>query len=223
MYSDLGDVESANRAFAEMEVKDDVAWNAVVYANINDGANRGIELRRCTTDSGLAPTQFSFSIVLSGCGKSGALFYGKVVHARVVVSGVLTDLRLLNSLVDMYASCGDADSAMKVFQMIGSPDLVSWNSMIAGFSENGEVAMAMFVQLKNRSLEPPDDYSFAATISATGSLPSLEYGEPLHAQVRKVGYGGSVYVGSTLVGRSWAMPENCSTKCATRTWWCSPN
>lgn len=67
------------------------------------------------------------------------------------------------------------------------------------------MAMAMFVQLKNRSLEPPDGYSFAATISATGSLPSLEYGEPLHAQVRKVGYGGSVYVGSTLAGKDMVM------------------
>lgn len=76
-------------------------------------------------DAGLAPTQFTFSIVLSGCGKSGALFYGKVVHARVIVSGVLTDLHLLNSLLDMYSSCGDAGAAMKVFQMIGSPDLVS--------------------------------------------------------------------------------------------------
>lgn len=67
--------------------------------------------------------------------------------------------------------------------------------MIAGFLENGEMAMAMFVRLKNRSLELPNDYS-----SATGSLLSLEYGERLHAQVRKVGYVGSVYVGSTLVG-----------------------
>lgn len=90
--------------------------------------------------------RFTFLIVLSGCGKSEALFYGKVVHARVIGSGVLADLPA-NLLVDLHSSSRDADAAMKVFQMIGSPDLVSWNSMIAGFSENGE----MFARLKNLS------------------------------------------------------------------------
>lgn len=140
-------------AFAEMEGKDDVAWNAALFGNVNDGddsVERGVELFRCMADADLAPTQFTFSIVLSGCGKSGALFYGKVVNARVIVSGVLADLPA-NSLVDLRSSFRDADAAIKVFQMIGSPDLVSWNSMIAGFSENGEMAMAMFLRLKNRS------------------------------------------------------------------------
>ncbi|KAE9596634.1 putative tetratricopeptide-like helical domain-containing protein [Lupinus albus] len=82
-----------------------------------------------------------------------------------------------------------------------NPDLVSWNSMIVGYFENGDEkkALNLFVQLQKLCFPKPDEYTFAGIISATGSFSSFYWGRPLHAQVIKTGLERSVFVGSTLV------------------------
>ncbi|XP_068655626.1 pentatricopeptide repeat-containing protein At3g50420-like [Aristolochia californica] len=93
------------------------------------------------------------------------------------------------------------ETAFSVFNMIDKPDLVSWNSIIAGCSNNGcgGEALNLFTQLQERSTERPDEYTFAAIVFATGARPALNYGKPLHAQVAKSGFEGSVFVCSTLI------------------------
>nr|GMC49014.1 pentatricopeptide repeat-containing protein At3g50420 [Ipomoea batatas] len=92
--------------------------------------------------------------------------------------------------------------------LIKNPDLVSWNSMIARYAENGdgEKAVRVFVQFLRRSLCKPDEYSFAAVISVTCMLPAADYGKPLHAKSEKSGLQSSVYVGSTPGGQGIASP-----------------
>uniref|UniRef100_A0ACD6AU06 Uncharacterized protein n=1 Tax=Avena sativa TaxID=4498 RepID=A0ACD6AU06_AVESA len=45
----------------------------------------------------------------------------------------------------------------------------------------------------------PDDYTFAAVVSAAAALPAMYSGMPIHAQVVKSGFEGSVFVGNTLI------------------------
>jgi len=76
--------------------------------------------------------------------------------------------------------------------------------LIAGFSDagEGEKAVIAFVQLKVLSefgKMKPDEYTFAAVVSATAALPYLNYGKPLHAQVSKTAFEDSVFVGNTLI------------------------
>ncbi|KAJ0664472.1 putative tetratricopeptide-like helical domain superfamily [Helianthus annuus] len=49
---------------------------------------------------------------------------------------------VLNSLVSLYSKCGDVDAAETVFKRIYVKDLVSWNTMINGFSSNGMILEA---------------------------------------------------------------------------------
>ncbi|KAL2528439.1 Pentatricopeptide repeat-containing protein [Forsythia ovata] len=210
MYSNYGDMNCAKKVFCLMVDKDATAWNAIISGYVkNEGIVEGLELFRRMFRDGISPTQYTYSMLLNACGRLGDYNTGKVVHARVIVSGTNVDLPLNNALLDMYCSCSDTDAAFHVFRRIENPDLVTWNSMIAGYSENGdgEKALDMFVQLSRVSLAKPDEYTFAAVISGIGAFPALYYGKPLHAQIEKAGLVRSVYVGSTLISMYFSNEE----------------
>ncbi|VYS59963.1 unnamed protein product [Arabidopsis thaliana] len=202
MYSSRGDLESARRIFECVNNGDAVAWNTMIVGSLkNDKIGDGLMFFRNMLMSGVDPTQFTYSIVLNGCSKLGSYSLGKLIHARIIVSDSLVDLPLDNALLDMYCSCGDMREAFYVFGRIHNPNLVSWNSIISGCSENGfgEQAMLMYRRLLRMSTPRPDEYTFSAAISATAEPERFVYGKLLHGQVTKLGYEKSVFVGTTLL------------------------
>ncbi|XP_034225253.1 pentatricopeptide repeat-containing protein At3g50420 [Prunus dulcis] len=202
MYSNCGDLESARKVFGWIVDKDVVAWNSMIFGNLkNDETKEGLHLFDGMLRSGIVPSQFTYSMVLNMCSRLRYFCLGKLIHARVIVSSTLTDLTLQNSLLDMYCNSGDTRVAFSVFSEMHNPDLVSWNTMISGYSQHGdgEQAMNLFAQLKKISLLKPDEYTFAAIISATGTYLASDYGKSLHGQVTKAGFEKSVFVGTTLV------------------------
>ncbi|KAL0377779.1 UNVERIFIED_CONTAM: Pentatricopeptide repeat-containing protein [Sesamum radiatum] len=215
MYSNCGDVGCAKKVFSDMVDKDAIAWNSIISGCMKNGKVFGsLELFQNMLRNGVKPTQFTYSLVLNACAKSEDYDTGKLVHAQVLLSGTCIDLPLQNSLLDMYCSCGDTHTAFNVFLRIGNPDLVSWNSMIGGYSENGdgEKAMDMFVQLRRVSSLKPDEYTLAAVISGTSGFPACDYGKPLHAQTEKTGLARSVYIGSTLISMYFGNDDAVSSQ-----------
>jgi|UniRef100_A0A2N9H7I2 pentatricopeptide repeat protein len=202
VYSNCGDLESAKRVFEFINDKDVVAWNSIILGNLkNDKLKEGLDVFGEMVRKGIIRTEFTYSMVLNACSRLGDYHCGQLIHAQIIVSNALADLPVQNALLDMYCSCGDTQIAFSVFSRIENPDLVSWNSMIAGYSENeeGEKAMTVFVNLQGMSHLKPDEYTYAAIISATCAFLASNYGKPLHAQVTKAGFERSVFVGSTLV------------------------
>ncbi|KAJ1273428.1 hypothetical protein BS78_06G279700 [Paspalum vaginatum] len=213
MYSGCGSPGDANQVFDEMTAPDVVAWNCVMHCDVRYGYTRRALGKFCRmVSAGLPPTENTLSSVLSGCRRSGDLRHGRSLHGWVVKSEeVDPDLPLLNALLDMYCCCCDLDTALRVFQRIETPDLVSWNTIIAGFSGSGDgwSAMQAFVQLKAVSCErlAPDEYTFAAVVSASAALPAMCSGKPLHADVIKAGSESSVFVANTLINMYFTNEE----------------
>ncbi|XP_050204487.1 pentatricopeptide repeat-containing protein At3g50420 [Mercurialis annua] len=202
MYSDRGDLESAEKVFMNVAEKDVILWNSIISANLKNGRiTESLCLYGEMVRSGETPTRFTCSLVLNACSKLGYYSWGRVIHARVVILNVVPDSALQNSLLDMYCSCGDRKMAFSVFSRMENRNLVSWNSMISWCAKSGEgeKAMEMFVELLGKSFSKPDEYTFTAIISGTCDFPAYEYGKPLHAQVIKAGLHCSVFIGNALV------------------------
>ncbi|KZV24981.1 pentatricopeptide repeat-containing protein-like [Dorcoceras hygrometricum] len=215
MYSDLGYMDCAKKVFSLMTDKDTTAWNAVISGCVKNGKiMEGLEIfKNMLKDEG-TPSQFTYSLVLKACAILGNHVVGKLMHAKVLVSETYVDLPLQNVLLHMYCSCGDINALFKVFSRIANPDLVSWNSIIGGFSESGDgdMTMFMFVKLGRLSRVKPDEYTFATVISGTGVYPASRCGEPLHAQIEKAGFARSLYIGSALISMYFSNDDGKSSQ-----------
>ncbi|KAI3503132.1 hypothetical protein L1887_31568 [Cichorium endivia] len=200
MYSDCGDLDSSKKVFNSMLKKDAMAWNSIIVGHMkNEKIIEGLYFFKEMINSRAFPTQFTYSMILNACSKLQHFHIGQLTHAKVITSGLPTDVPLLNALLNMYSTFGDTEKALTVFQNIENPDLVSWNSILSGFSGDVGKLIEIFIQFYKVSFVKPDDYTFAIIISATRSLPACSYGKPLHGQVIKLGFDSNVYIGSTLV------------------------
>jgi pentatricopeptide repeat protein len=120
-------------------------------------------MRRC----GVRPDAYTFPAVLKACGCAPGCRAGLLVHAEAVRRGLAADLFTVNALISFYCRILDIRSGRKVFDEAGgvSRDLVSWNSMVAGYVGCGEMGLAqeMFDEMPQK-----DAFSWATLIDGYG-------------------------------------------------------
>jgi pentatricopeptide repeat protein len=123
------------------------------------------------------------------------------MHAEIVMRGLESDLFVGSSLIDMYSKCGFLETAEQVFNTLPNCDVVSWNALIAGFTEYGcaEEALNNFLKMQCRGFSP-DDFTFSCVLKSCAKTEASEKSQELHAAIIQKGLERDLVVGSTLVG-----------------------
>ncbi|KAJ8751753.1 hypothetical protein K2173_025933 [Erythroxylum novogranatense] len=89
------------------------------------------------------PTKIlSFAHLFQECSKLNSLKLGKQAHACMIVSGVSPMKFTSNCLIQFYIKTSHLDDARNVFDKMILRDVVSYNSMIAGYASHGKMGMA---------------------------------------------------------------------------------
>ncbi|XP_074346920.1 pentatricopeptide repeat-containing protein At5g16860-like [Apium graveolens] len=85
----------------------------------------------------------------------GRMRSGKEVHGHAVRSGQSEDVSVGNTFVDMYTKCELMDEASKVFKRTKVKDVVSWNTMVTGYSQVGrfEDDLSLFERMKMEKID----------------------------------------------------------------------
>ncbi|XVE95634.1 hypothetical protein REPUB_Repub02eG0115200 [Reevesia pubescens] len=129
-----------------------------------------------------------------------ALKAGKMIHARGLELGFWSKGLLGNSILDLYAKCGDVDSAEKVFHRLGKRDELAWNSVISMYSKRGlveEVIKSIRPLLNSGVL--PNEFTFATLLSACARLKDVESGRLVHSYVIKMGLEACSFCEGALI------------------------
>lgn len=202
MYVKCCDISNARRMFDEHSHVDLVMWTAMIVGYTHNGnANEALSLFQKMKGIGIKPNCVTIASILSGCGLIGNLELGRSVHGLSVKVG-LWDTNVANALVHMYAKCYQNRDAKYVFEMESEKDIVAWNSIISGFSQNGSIREALFLfHRMNSESVTPNGVTVASLFSACASLGSLAVGSSLHAYSVKLGFlaSSSVHVGTALL------------------------
>lgn len=203
MYVKCGDINNARRVFSEHSHVDLVMWTAMIVGLTHNGrANEALSLFQRMKGVGIKPNCVTIASVVPGCGLVGNLELGRSIHGLSIKVG-LWDTNVANALVHMYAKCNQNRDARYVFEMESEKDLVAWNSIISGFSQNGSVHEALFLfhLMNSESSVTPNGVTVASLFSACASLGSLAIGSSLHAFSLKLGFlaSSSVHVGTALL------------------------
>ncbi|KAK9121366.1 hypothetical protein Syun_018983 [Stephania yunnanensis] len=93
--------------------------------------------------SSISPDHFTFPSLIKSCSATSALVLGQQLHSHVLKLGLDFDVFIVNCLIDMYSHCGEMGDAHKVFvEGFDVVDVVSWTTLITGYSGCGNVDMA---------------------------------------------------------------------------------
>ncbi|XP_071935467.1 putative pentatricopeptide repeat-containing protein At3g18840 [Coffea arabica] len=142
---------------------------------------------------------FAVSSLIDMYSKSGSFPDAWTVFERGSSSAV--DLVSKNAMVAACCREGKLDLAQNLFwSKHEMNDNVSWNTMIAGFAQNGqeEKAIEMFKCMAVEGFSW-NEHSFASVLSAFSSLKALKMGKEIHSWVLKKGIDSNPFISSGIV------------------------
>ncbi|KAF8081433.1 hypothetical protein N665_0887s0020 [Sinapis alba] len=132
---------------------------------------------------------------------SGSPVLGKLAHAHMIKSSFKPCLFLLNNLLNMYCKCRELGFARKLFdRMPEQKNIISFNSLISGYSQMGfhEQSMKVFLEARDSSLKL-DKFTYAGALGFCGERCDLGLGKLLHGLVIVNGLAEEVFVVNVLI------------------------
>ncbi|KAK2655613.1 hypothetical protein Ddye_008665 [Dipteronia dyeriana] len=178
-YAKAGDMASARFLFDEATHKDIVVWSALVSGYAQNGQpNEAVKIYIEMTSRNVKPDKFTIVSLMSACSQLGCLELAKTVDSILNRSEI--DVRqpyVIAALIDMNAKCGNMDRAEKLFEELPNRDIITYSSMIQGFSMHGHGKLA--VNLFNRMIREgltPDEVAFTVILTACSHAGLVEEG-----------------------------------------------
>ncbi|XP_023913663.2 pentatricopeptide repeat-containing protein At2g17210 [Quercus suber] len=150
MYSKCYDAESAFKAFNEMSQRNNVTWNSILSGFVlNKKHLEVLSLFYSMVKEGIEADEVSLVNILQTCKFFVQPFHCKSVHCVIIWWGYESNELVLNSLIDAYGKCNLIELAWELFDGMERRDVVSWSTMIAGFTYCGkpDEAIAVFQEM----------------------------------------------------------------------------
>lgn len=185
-YGKNGFLDEAKMVFYGMgDIKDEVSWNSMIvaYGQHKEGS-KALAFYQEMVRMDFNVDMFTLASVLTAFTSMKDLIGGFQFHGQLIKMGFHQNPHVASGLVDLYAKCnGSVLNCRKVFGEIPDPDLVLWNTMISGYSQNHEFSeegLACFRKMQAYG-HHPDDCSFVCVLSACSNLSSPSQGKQIHA------------------------------------------
>lgn len=191
VYTCLKDLVAANKIFNEMGCKDVISWT-IMMGLLNDleYASDAISLFHQMRNNSVKYDNVTMVNLIGSCANLGDLRKGKQVHAQAIISGYVSDINILNSIITLYAKCGDLPLSRAVFNQANERSLVSWSAIISGCVQNGQPQEAINLLLKLRTDYKScfDLVTLVSALKASGDLAFLVFSQQLHCYAFKTGF-----------------------------------
>lgn len=230
LYSKCGEVDAADTVFRGIYVKDLVSWNTMINGFSTNGMifEAFHLLREMQLEGSIQPDTVTILSLLSLCAESMLLIEGKTLHGFVLRRFNGLSILVINSLMNMYSKCNQMEKAEILFMSAQDQDLVSWNTMISGYTQNGNsmCAQHLFKKLMHQCLECTLS-TVLAVLSSCDSPKFLQFGESVHSWQLKLGFSNNILSVNSLIcvytscgdlKASYALLESVSTVADTACW-----
>ncbi|CAL0309859.1 unnamed protein product [Lupinus luteus] len=201
MYGKCGSLKDARKVFDAMQLRNVISWTLVISGYSQNGQeNDAIIMYIQMLRSGHFPDQITFGSIIKACSIAGDIDLGMQLHAHVMKTGFVHHIVAQNALISMYTKFGKISQASDVFTTIATKDLISWGSMITGFTQLGYgiKAVYLFRDMLTQGVYQPNEFIFGSVFSACSSFAEPEFGRQIHGVSTKFGLGRNIFVGCSL-------------------------
>lgn len=200
MYSKCSNVDNSIRIFKSMKERSVVSWTAMIVAYTQaEHYDRAINIFLDMEQEGCKPDEFAITSVLHACTSKGSSKDGERIHDYAVRNGMVRNTSVANALMDMYSKCGNMEEARSIFDSTLNKNIISWNTLIGGYSKNGlpNNALNLFGEIPQRI--KPNAITMACLLPAVAGLSCLERGREIHGYVIRSGFVRNHQVDNALV------------------------
>ncbi|OVA04367.1 Pentatricopeptide repeat [Macleaya cordata] len=202
-YAKCGELENARRLFDEMPKRNLVSWNALIAGFSQNGQyDEALSTFSQMLRSGIKPDNTTILSVVSAVSTMSSP-EDDVVQEIIGFARTANSVSVLTAVLNMYAKLGRIDDARAMFDEISEKDLVTWNAMISGYSQNQRPAEAIELFRKMQSecgvKVKPDKLTMVSLISSCSQMGALALGEWVHAYIEKNGIELDEFLAASLV------------------------
>ncbi|KAK1320926.1 Pentatricopeptide repeat-containing protein [Acorus calamus] len=177
------------------------AYNILIRAfNANRSMRDSLALYDRMRADSVEPDEHTFSCALKSCSMLGAFQEAEQIHAHVIKFGFGSNGFVKNTLIHVYATCGDLEIARRVFDGMDEKGIVTWNSMIAGYSKSGDwgSVLDLFYEMR-QSRVSFDEVTMISVLTACGRLGDLGLGEWMDGYIVENGLMGNRNLVTSLI------------------------
>lgn len=128
---------------------------------------------------------------------------GKALHAKIIKTDSFSNVYLANTIINLYAKCGQLTKAKLAFERTYDKDEVSWSSIINAYSQQGGpkssfCVMGLFKRMRAEN-SLPSAHSLTGIFTAASNLADGWAGKQAHSLAIKTDKCGDVVVGSSIL------------------------
>ncbi|KAJ0083664.1 hypothetical protein Patl1_30440 [Pistacia atlantica] len=181
--------------------KDVAEYNHLLFGYSRDNLNhQALNLFLGIHRSGLPVDGSTLSCVLKVCGCLFDHVTGRQVHSECVKSGLLEDVSVGTSLVDMYMKTDHVEDGRRVFDEMNERNVISWTSLLTGYACNGMngSVLELFLRMRVEGIKP-NPFTFATVLGALADEGMVEKGVQIHTTVIKNGFEAVTSVCNALI------------------------
>lgn len=201
-YSKCNMMSSALRFFNKMECKDSVSWNALIHGLLSlEEYELGLSLFMEARASNFEPNVSCLILVVQACWKLEAIDEGQNIHGFITKSGFSIVASVQNSLLNMYVKFLNLNYAQKLFDEMCERDVISWSSLISGYTQCGNATNALRL-FRSMYVEPGiemDGLAAVCVLQACANAGDIDNGRSLHAHLIRKGFEEDVFVENSLI------------------------
>ncbi|XXG48559.1 hypothetical protein AAC387_Pa02g2973 [Persea americana] len=201
MYSRSGSLDDAEMVFKGLDEINIRCWNSIIlgYGKVGD-SEKAIQVFCDLLDSGLEPSDYTFTNVISACSGATALDAGRQLHGLAVKYGFVFEITVANAVITMYVEYGLVEEAERIFSGMTERSLITWTALLSGYVKNGysEKAINAFINILDLGI-CFDSSCLAAAVDACSKCRNLELGFQIHGIIVKLGFLSDIFVPTALI------------------------
>ncbi|KAJ7960199.1 Pentatricopeptide repeat [Quillaja saponaria] len=184
MYAELCCVDFARKIFDLCSERNTEVWNTMIGGYVQNNCpiegiglfRQAIELEHAALDD------VTFLSALSAVSQLQCLKMAEQIYAFVLKRSVSLPIVILNAIIVMYSRCNSIETSFNIFHKMLERDVVSWNTMISAFVQNGldEEALMLVHEMQKQGFMI-NSVTVTALLSAASNLRNRDIGKQTHA------------------------------------------
>ncbi|MED6151319.1 hypothetical protein PIB30_081384 [Stylosanthes scabra] len=179
MYAKSGSLFSAEKLFSLIKpARDEVYWNVMIAGYLHNGCtDKAISAFNQMRLENVRPNLVTFVSILPSVSYFSVLKEAMAFHACIIRMGFVQSSSVGNSLIDVYAKCGQLSYSEKFFHEMENKDTVTWNAMLSGYAMHGQGnrALSLFSLMQEAGVSV-DSVSYLSVLSACRHAGLIEEG-----------------------------------------------